>query len=67
MGKLYDTVRQIDAVIARKNLPVFKTKGLIAIHVGFSLALVEEATPDDEAKVDALRRVAGQVLGEPIP
>lgn len=67
MGKLYDTVRQIDAVIARKGLPVFKTKGLIAIHVGFSLALVEEATPDDDAKVDALRRVARQVLGEPIP
>lgn len=67
MGKLYDAVRHIDAVIAKKNLPLFKTKGLIAIHAGFSLALIEEETPDDGAKLEALRRVARQVLGEPIP
>jgi hypothetical protein len=67
MGKMYDTVRQIEAVIARKNLPVFKVKGLIAIQVGFSLALIDENTPEDATKVAALRNAARQVLGEVIP
>ncbi len=66
MGKLYDTVRQIDAAIARKGLPVFKVKGLIAIRVGFSLALIDEATPDDPAKLAALRAAAKEVIGETI-
>lgn len=67
MGKLYDTVRHIEAVIQRKNLPFFKTKGLIAIEVGFALSLVTEKTPDDPARIAALKAAATQVLGERIP
>ncbi len=67
MGKLYDTVRQIEAAIARKGLPAFKVKGTIALRVGFSLALIEPGTPDDPAKIAALRQVAEDVLGEPLP
>jgi hypothetical protein len=67
MSKTYDTVRHIEAVIARRGLPVFKTKGLIAIQVGFSLSLVDERTPDDPVKLAALKAAARQVLGEPVP
>ncbi len=66
MGKMYETVRLIDAVIARKGLPGFKVKGLIAIRAGFSLALIRETTPDDPAKLSALRAAAEDVIGEPI-
>ncbi len=61
---MYDTVRSIDAAIARKGLPGFKTKGLIAIKAGFSLALIDEDTPEDAFKVAALRAAAREVLGE---
>ena len=47
MGELYDTVARIGDIIARRNLPVFKTKGLIAIKAGLSLGLVTALTPDD--------------------
>ncbi len=67
MGKLYETVRHIEAVIERKRLPAFRTKGLIAIEVGFSLSLVTDKTPDDPKRLEALKVAAGQVLGEPIP
>ncbi len=66
MGRMYDTVQRIEAIIARKGLPVFRTRGLIAIRVGFSLGLVTEETPDDGAKIAALREAAREVLGEPI-
>jgi len=66
MGKLYEAVRQIDAAIARKGLPAFKVKGLIAIRVGFSLALIRETTPDDPLKLAALRAAAEDVIGETI-
>jgi len=66
MGKLYEAVRQIDAAIARKGLPAFKVKGLIAIRVGFSLALIHETTPDDPLKLSALRAAATDVIGETI-
>jgi len=66
MGRMYDTVRQIEAIIARRGLPVFRTKGLIAIRVGFALGLIDEETPDDGAKIAALREAAREVLGETV-
>ncbi len=66
MGQLYDTIQRIEQTIARKNLQPFRTKGLIALKAGFSLALVEAATPDDEAKLASLRQAAQDVLGEPL-
>ena len=63
---MYDAARAIDAAIARKGLPAFKTKGLIAIKAGFSLALIDESTPEDAEKIAALRAAAREVLGEVI-
>ena len=64
MGQLYQTIQRIEQVIARRNLQPFRTKGLIALKAGFSLALIEAGTPDDEAKLERLRQAAAQVLGE---
>jgi hypothetical protein len=65
VGQLYETIQRIEQVIARRNLQPFKTKGLIALKAGFSLALIEASTPDDPAKLAALRSAASAVLGEP--
>lgn len=66
MGQLHDTIQRIEQVIARKNLQPFKVKGLIALRAGFSLALIEPATPDDPAKLASLRKAAREVLEEPV-
>jgi hypothetical protein len=66
VGQLYQTIQRIEQVIARRNLQPFKTKGLIALRAGFSLALIEPTSPDDAAKLAGLRQAASQVLGEPL-
>lgn len=66
MGQLWETIQRIEYVIGRRNLPGFKTKGLIALRAGFSLALVDASTPDDAAKLAQLRSAARDVLGEPV-
>ena len=66
MGELYDTVARIGDIIARRNLPVFKTKGLIAIKAGLSLGLVTALTPDDPVKLRKLRDAAREVLQESV-
>ncbi len=63
MGMLFDTVQQIERVIATRRLEVFRTKGRIALEAGFSLSLIRPATPDDPGKLLALRQAAEQVLG----
>ncbi len=67
MGTLHEAVRSIDAIIARRALPVFKTRGLIALRAGFALSLIDARTPDDAQKLERLRAAAREVLGEPIP
>jgi hypothetical protein len=66
VGQLYQTIQRIEDVIARRRLHAFKIRGLIALKAGFSLALIEESTPDDAAKLASLRRAASHVLGEPL-
>jgi hypothetical protein len=66
VGQLYDTIQRIEQAIAQKDLQPFRIKGLIALKAGFSLALVEEATPDDAVKLASLRQAAQDVLGEPL-
>ena len=66
MGQLYETIQRIEQRIARRNLQPFKTKGLIALKAGFSLALIEATSPDDAGKLATLRKAASQVLGEPL-
>ncbi len=64
MGEMYDAVLKIGDIIARRNLPVFKTKGLIAIKAGLSLGLITPLTPDDPVKLKKLRDAARDVLQE---
>ena len=66
MPKLYEAVQRVEQIIAKKNLPLFRTKGLIALEAGFALGSIDATTPDDPAKLEALRRAARQVLGEPV-
>lgn len=66
MGQLYDTIQRIEQVIVQRDLQPFRTKGLIALKAGFSLALIEVGTPDDAEKLASLRRAARDVLGEPL-
>jgi hypothetical protein len=66
VGQLYETIQRIEQVIARKDLQPFKIKGLIALKVGFSLALIEASSPDDAGKLSRLKQAARQVLGEPV-
>ena len=63
MGKLYDYAQRIEEHIQRNNLDVFKTRGAIAMKVGFIVTLVKPDDPDDPAQVAALRDAAEQVMG----
>jgi len=64
MGRLHDTVKRIEAVIERKGLPLYKTRGLIALRAGFLLGMVAPDTPDDPDKIAQLEAAAKEVLGE---
>ena len=66
MGKLHDITRRIDAAILRRGLPIFKTKGLIAIRAGFALTLIDAQTPDDPQRIASLLAAASEVLGEKV-
>jgi hypothetical protein len=66
MGRLHELAARIDRVIQEKQLPLFRTKGLIALEAGFSLSLIDETTPDDSARINALKQAARRILGEPI-
>lgn len=63
MGKLYDYAQTIEQHIQRNNLDVFKTRGAIAMKVGFIISLIQPDEADDPVKVDALKNAARDVLG----
>jgi predicted regulator of Ras-like GTPase activity (Roadblock/LC7/MglB family) len=65
-GKLYQLVQRIDQLIIRGGLDRFKVRGQIAFKSGFALDLVEPETPDDPAKLQKLRAVASELLGQPL-
>jgi hypothetical protein len=64
MGLLYETVKRVEAAIERKGLPLYKTRGLIALKAGFLLGMVVADTPDDADKIEHLKAAAREVLGE---
>lgn len=66
MGRLYDAVQRIDAMIEREGLDVFKTRGQISLKAGFFIAIVAPTDPDDSAKLESLRAAVVEVLGEPL-
>ena len=63
MGKLYDYAQRIEQHIEDNNLDMFKTRGAIAMRVGFIVTLVNEDDPDDSEKIRLLREAADEVLG----
>ncbi|MDO8879660.1 MAG: hypothetical protein Q7W44_02505 [Coriobacteriia bacterium] len=63
MGKLYDYAQRIEEHIQRNNLDVFKSRGAIAMRVGFIVTLVRPDDPDEPEKVQALKEAASEVLG----
>ncbi len=63
MGKLYDYRKQIEQHIEANNLDIYKTRGEIALRVGFLISLVNPTDPDDPAKIEALRMAAHESLG----
>jgi hypothetical protein len=64
LGSLHRLVQLIDAVIARRKLDRFRTRGEIAIRAGFALDFVEPDSLDEPASVGRLREAARAVLGE---
>ena len=62
MGQLHDIVQKIDALIAKAQLPAYKTKGEIALRAGFILSWVNASTPDDPAKIAKLRAAVQEIL-----
>jgi len=63
MGKLFDYAQRIEEHIQRNNLDVFKSRGAIAMRVGFIVTLIRPDDPDDPEKVQALKEAAAEVLG----
>ncbi len=63
VGHLHDTVLRIDEIIRQRNLPLFVTKGKIALQAGFALGLIDRNTPDDTGMVAKLVSAASAVLG----
>lgn len=65
-GRLHALVQRIDAIIARRKLDPFGTRGEIALKAGFGLGFIDAETPDDPQKLSRLQAAASAVLGEPV-
>lgn len=63
MGKLYDYCGRIQEHIERNGLDVFRTRGELALEVGFLITLVDENDPDDPDKIRSLQTAAQKLLG----
>ncbi len=63
MAQLHDKVQRIDEIIRERELPLFLTKGKIAMQAGFALGMVDRNTPDDPDKIAKLVGAAMAVLG----
>lgn len=62
MGKLYEYATRIEQEIQTSGLDVFRTRGAIAMRVGFIITLISPNDPDDATKIAALRKAALEVL-----
>jgi predicted regulator of Ras-like GTPase activity (Roadblock/LC7/MglB family) len=63
-GKLYLLVQRIEAIISRKKLDPFRTRGAISMAAGFGLRAIDIDTPDDAEMLAKLTAAAATVLGE---
>jgi len=62
MGVLFNIKTKVDKCIDEKKLDGAVVRGKIALQTGFLLALINQATPDDPAKIEKLRKAAESVL-----
>lgn len=63
-GQLWQAVQRIEAVITRKKLDPFRTRGAISMKAGVGLRAIDERTPDDAEMLGKLLTAAEAVLGE---
>jgi hypothetical protein len=63
-GLLFQAVQRIEAVIVRKKLDPFRTRGAIGMAAGFGLRCIDADTPDDPDMLEKLLAAATAVLGE---
>jgi len=63
-SRLYQAVQRIEAVIARKKLDPFRTRGAISMAAGFGLRAIDEESRDDPEMLKKLEAAALAVLGE---
>ncbi|MDO8848769.1 MAG: hypothetical protein Q7W51_10335 [Coriobacteriia bacterium] len=66
MGSLYTALQEIDRVIEERGLDPFATKGTIGMKAGLFLVTIKPDTPDDPARLEALKRAATEVLGSSV-
>jgi len=66
MSQLYSAVKKIEEICSRKGLHPYRTKGQIALRVGFVLSFIDDQTPDNPSELRRLKAAALEVLGEPI-
>ncbi len=66
MGSLYAALQEIDRAIEERGLDPFATKGTIGMKAGFFLVTIKPGTPDDPARLEALKRAATEVLGSSV-
>jgi hypothetical protein len=63
MGKLFDLKQTAIKHIELKNLDKVKISGQIGLKAGMMLPFISESTPDDPAKIEALKKGIKEVLG----
>lgn len=66
MGQLFDSRCRLDQIIRDRKLDQIKVYGEIGLKAGMLVSLLKAATPDDEAKLQKLRKAAQEVLGLPL-
>ena len=67
MSLLYDAIARVDELLkqsGKTNKEFFQAKGQISMKAGFVLSTISEKTPDDPAKLAALKAAVRAVLGK---
>jgi len=67
MGRLYDACQYVISEIDQRGLDPFKSRGALALEVGFLISTVQPSDPDDPDRLRDLRQAASQILQIEIP
>jgi hypothetical protein len=63
MGQLFDMKEKIYKIIADKGLDQVKTSGQIGLKAGILLPFIKAETPDDDSKINNLKKATAEILG----